>query len=141
MDQQEQDYFMGIENEKYITKVLCDYFDMTFLLKLNTFHPLDFYDNFSDKWFEVKSRRFNHNKYDTTMVGYNKINYIRKSNLKDVYFIFVFDDGNYYYKFNPDDKFETSVGGRCDRGKPEYKMYYYIPINMLVKIDSKFDDE
>ncbi len=130
----EQDLSFGSLNEDYIQDILCEHFKLPNLLKLDKFHPFDFHNSDSGDWFEVKSRRFNHNKYKTTMIGYNKVDYIRKYSMKNVYFIFIFEDGNYYYKYNPDDKFETSIGGRCDRGISEYKKYYYIPIDKLIKI-------
>ena len=130
----EQDILLGNLNEDYIQDILCEHFQIPDLVKLDKFHPFDFKSSDTGEWFEVKSRRFNYNKYNTTMIGYNKVDYIRKYSMKNVYFIFVFDDGNYYYKFNSDDKFETSIGGRCDRGISEYKKYYYIPIERLIKI-------
>ncbi len=130
----EQDLLLGNLNEDYIKDVLCEHFKFFDLLKLDKFHPFDFKSLDTGELFEVKSRRFNHNKYNTTMIGYNKVDYIRKYSIKTAYFVFVFEDGNYYYKFNPDDKFETCIGGRSDRGISEYKKYYYIPINKLIKI-------
>ena len=131
MNKKEQDLLMGQLNEDYIKDIICNHFNIQTINKTPLNHPMDFY--FGDTYFEVKSRRNNYNKYPTTMIGYNKIKWIKNNNIKDVYFIFVFEDGNYYYKYNPEDKFETSIGGRWDRGKEEKKLYYYIPINKLTK--------
>ena len=79
-----------------------------------------------------KNKYIKHNKYKTTMIGYNK--YLEAQKHKTVYFIFSFEDGDYYYKYNKDDKFEIAIGGRCDRNKAEYKDYVYIPITKLIKI-------
>jgi hypothetical protein len=68
------------------------------------------------------------------MIGKNKIDYAQKYNDNTYYFIFVFEDGIYYYKYNINDKLKSSIGGRNDRGTSEYKPYYYIPINYLIKI-------
>ena len=127
----EQDLLMGTLNEDYIKDVICCHFNLANLTKTTFSHPMDFYCD--DIYFEVKSRRNTHNKYDTTMIGYNKIQWIKENNIKDVYFVFVFTDGDYYYKYNPEDKFETGIGGRNDRGKAEYKKYCYIPIDKLTK--------
>lgn len=137
--QEEEDLLMGMENEFYIYKVICAHFNFPMLMKLSKFHPFDYCWN--NIWFEIKSRRFNHDKYNTTMVGYNKIEYVRRNKLTDVYFVFVFEDGDYYYKFNPDDKFDTFIGGRNDRNKAEYKKYYYIPITKFIKLESNLDEE
>lgn len=132
MNKQYDDIFIGKINEDYITDVICSHFNIKKLNKTGSFHQLDFYSD--DKiYFEIKSRRCNHNKYSSTMIGYNKIEWIHKNNIKDVYFVFVFEDGDYFYKYNKEDKFETGLGGRWDRGKNEIKNYYYIPISKLSK--------
>ena len=132
MNKKEQDLLMGQLNEDYIKDVICSHFNLPYLTKTTICHPMDFYCD--ETYFEVKSRRNTHNKYGTTMIGYNKIQWINKNNIKDVYFVFAFFDGDYYYKYNPEDKFETKIGGRWDRERVEKKLYYYIPINKLIKI-------
>jgi len=127
----EEDLEMGQLNEVYIKDIICSHFNIPNITQTPYSHPMDFY--FDDVYFEVKSRRNNHDKYLTTMIGYNKIEWIKENNIKDVYFVFVFYDGDYYYKYNPDDNFETTTGGRWDRGKVEKKLYYYIPTNKLTK--------
>ena len=133
MNKKESDIFMGQLNEDYIKDVICSHFDFKSMLKLDLFHPMDFHSN--NKYFEIKSRRFNHNKYETTMVGKNKIEWVRENYIEgiDFYFVFVFEDGDYFYKYNPEDEFKTGLGGRCDRGRDEIKLYYYIPINKMTK--------
>jgi len=68
------------------------------------------------------------------MIGYTKILHALKQ-IKDVYFIFQFTDGNYYYKYDKTETFEIKKGGRYDRGRPENNLYYYIPIERLIKIE------
>ena len=131
MNKKEQDLLMGKLNEDYIKDVICSHFTLPYLAKTNFFHPMDF--RYNDIYFEVKSRRNTHNKYDTTMIGYNKIEWIIENNIKDVYFVFVFTDGDYYYKYNPIDTFDKSFTGRFDRGKDEKKIYLLIPISKLTK--------
>jgi hypothetical protein len=128
----EQDLEIGQLNELYIQDILCSHFKLPYLNQTTFFHPMDFYCD--GVYFEVKSRRNTHDKYDTTMIGYNKIQWIKDKNIKDVYFVFIFTDGNFYYKYNPEDNFEITTGGRWDRGKVEKKLYYYIPTNKLTKI-------
>ena len=84
---------------------------------------------------ELKSRNNCYNKYPTTMVGYNKIEYAHKFPDKTIYFCFKFTDGLYYYKYNKDDNLEFNLGGRRDRGRDEIKDYCYIPIKYLVKLE------
>ena len=132
MNKKQVDMEFGEENEIYIKDIICHYFQLDTLKKLGIFHQMDFVSN--DNYFEVKSRRNNYDKFTDTMVGYNKIKWIKDNNIKDAYFVFVFNDGNYYYKYNPNDNFITGMGGRMDRGKSELKKYYYIPIDKLKKI-------
>ena len=67
------------------------------------------------------------------MIEYNKIIEANKLN-QTIIFIFMFTDGNYYYEYNKDDNFEIRKGGRKDRGYIEEQLYYYIPINRLIKM-------
>jgi len=126
------DIEMGELNEEYAIDIIKNFLDLNHLKKLDIFDTFDFYNDEKDIFFEVKSRRNKYNKYKTTMIGYNKLLEARKHN--NVYFIFIFLDGNYYYKFDENDNFEISIGGRNDRGKAEYKKYVYIPIEKLKKL-------
>jgi hypothetical protein len=131
-NQYKLDIALGNTTEQYIKNVIKSHFNIPTLLKLSKFHTFDFYGN--DIYFEVKARRNNHDKYESIMIGYNKFEYIRQNDLKEVYFIFVFQDGNFYYKYNDDDELETGICGRNDRNKYEYKKYIYIPVSKLVKL-------
>ena len=73
-------------------------------------------------------------KYETTIVGYNKIEYGNKFPDKKIYFCFKFTDGLYYYLYNKNDDLEYGLGGRQDRGRDETNDYCYIPIKYLVKL-------
>lgn len=84
---------------------------------------------------ELKSRNNCYNKYPTTMVGYNKIEYAHKFPNKNIYFCFKFTDGLYYYKYDKNDTLEFATGGRRDRGREEIKDYCYIPIKYLKKLE------
>ena len=98
---------------------------------LNRTQPYDIFDYYNDTYLvELKSRNNHYSKYPTTMVGYNKLVAADKSN-KVVLFFFKFTDGLYYHKYNPLIEYTIQTGGRCDRGRPEYKKYCYIPINFL----------
>jgi hypothetical protein len=68
------------------------------------------------------------------MVSYSKILY-GKNQSKTSIFIFSFTDGDYYYKYNNDEEFETRNSGRMDRGRNEISLYYFIPIDKLIKIE------
>lgn len=126
------DISFGLGKEIQLENSIKTYFNFKHINKLSKFHCMDY--NCENDYIELKSRRFNHNKYETTMIGINKIQFAQSNKDKNIYFLFAFDDGCYMYKFDSNDKFETTIGGRQDRGKKEYKLYYYIPITSLVKI-------
>ena len=69
------------------------------------------------------------------MVGMNKIEFARKSQ-KKCFFIFKFHDGLFYWKYSKkrEEEFRVAIGGRCDRGRAEYKDYAYILTSCLKKI-------
>jgi hypothetical protein len=132
MDKFKIDEDFGTEQENKSEEYIKKYFKQMTLKKLSRFNKFDFEGDTA--LFEVKTRRNNYNKYPSTMVGYNKILACKKCE-KDVYFIFQYLDGNYYYKYTKDETFEIKKGGRYDRGKIESNYYYFIPIEKLIKID------
>jgi len=126
--QKQEDLTFGDMNELEVLNILKNKYNT--IRKLDKFHPMDY--EAEECYIELKSRRNTHNKYITTMVGKNKIDYCRKQN-KDAYFYFLFTDGLFYYKYDLNDNFQTTIGGRNDRGRNEYKLYYYIPVEKLIK--------
>ena len=101
--------------------------------KLNLF---DYIDKQNKILIELKSRRNEKNKYDTTMIGMNKVNKSIEK-IKDnwnIYYVFNFTDLICYYKFEELNNDWISNGGRKDRGRYEYKKYYFIPISKLNNI-------
>ena len=130
MNKFNEDKIYGDNSEKNIIDCIEKYFDTEITKTTDYYHLMDFYDD--NNYYEIKSRRNKYNQYPTTMIGYNKILYAQKSN-NDVSFIFSFIDGNYYCKYNKWDKFNINMGGRDDRGKEEFKKYFYIPIENLTK--------
>ena len=101
----------------------------------NNFFVFDYVSN--ECYVELKSRRNKLNTYPDTMIGKNKIDFAASVD-RPVYFVFSFIDGLYYWKYNKEDiqngNVRFSVGGRCDRGKAEYKDYAYIKTDILEMI-------
>ena len=52
-----------------------------------------------------------------------------------IYFCFLFTDGLYYYELKDFKEEWVKTNGRLDRGRPEFKPHYNIPITELVKIE------
>jgi len=125
------DYNFGINKEIQLLPTIRDYLKDNTIYKLENSNAFDFKGD--NKYIELKSRNNNYNRYQTTMIGYNKIKKALELN-EDVYFVFNFTDGLYYYKFDRDKELEIKQGGRFDRGIPEIKDYYFIPIEILKEI-------
>ncbi len=132
----QNDIIFGEQKEMSIKNVINEAFKCD-VFKLPPYHPYDFKDLSSNTYYEHKGRRNTYNKYPTTMIGKNKIDFIRQNPNDQYYFIFGFTDGNYYIKYNEDvfNTFEIKNGGRIDRERPEIKAYVYIPIEKLTKMN------
>jgi hypothetical protein len=129
------DIKFGEEKENDLKSKLETYFKCK-LEKTNKCHLFDYIDEQNKILIELKSRRNTKMKYPTTMIGYNKIlESIKK--IKEgytIYYIFNFTDKLSFYKFEKDNNDYHSIGGRKDRGRPEFKKYYFIPVNLLTDI-------
>ena len=126
-----KDIKVGTEKELYIKPILEKHYDLE-LTKTDEFHEMDYKSN--DIYFEIKARNNNYKTYSTTMIGMNKILWLKKNNISKAYFVFIFNDGNYVFEYDPNEEIKSYIGGRNDRGKAEYKQYFYIPIQRLKKL-------
>jgi len=133
--QKRKDVKFGMDKENNLLEHINEHFELD-LHKLPRLHPFDFTDENSDNHFELKSRRCMRYTFSETMVGHNKILYIKEHPNRNYYFVFSFTDGLYYIKYNEElfNTFRVQVGGRCDRGEPEYKDHIYIPVEYLLYI-------
>ena len=133
----DEDIKFGSDKEDEYYELLKNKFDKT--LEKNSY-KYALFDYIGDKCFiELKARRNEHNKYKDTMIGCNKLLFARNC-AKEVFFVFSFDDGLFYYKFNNED-YDTGVirsayGGRDNRGIDERKPYCYVPVKLLIKIST-----
>jgi len=126
--QYHKDLQFGLSEEDRIKPILERYFGE--LNKLTKYEPYDFEN---DKYLiEIKSRRIPHNKYNSLMVNYSKIEKI-DSDTKQIVFIFNCDDGIFYWYYNPT-QFTIGRGGRCDRGCNEYYQMAYVSVEFIKNI-------
>ena len=109
-----KDYTFGLKKEIELLPTIRKFFNDETIIKLDDYNIFDFKGD--SKYIELKSRNCNYNKYPTTMIGYNKIKKALELN-EDIYFIFNFTDGIYYFKFDKNIQLEIKQGGRFDRGK------------------------
>ena len=130
-----KDYDFGIANENNLLCTIKSYFDNDLECCADQYSVVDFTSDTTN--IELKSRRIKHNKYDTAMIGKNKIDYLLNDN-KRGYIVYKYIDGLYYVEINKENvnRFNLGIGGRYDRGKNEVSEIYYIPVEML-KLISK----
>jgi hypothetical protein len=129
-----KDYIQGTNQEDLLLPFFRIFFnDLSIKKQVNPFSVMDFK---GDKLLiELKTRNNALNKYDTTMVGYNKFLGCSKLN-KDIrcFFFFKFTDCLSYYEYDNSNFFTICDGGRSDRGIDESSKYVYIPISKLILV-------
>ena len=126
----------GLEQEVIILEQIRLHFEDESIIKTEEkFNIFDFHSVTNNIFFELKSRKFELNKYPTTMIGINKIKKAHKTKT-DIFLLFNFTDCLTCIKYNEElfKTFEIKKGGRQDRNRYEYSNYIYIPIEYLIKI-------
>jgi|TARA_R110002050_G_scaffold32181_2_gene82954 hypothetical protein len=136
------DMSFGFGEEDIIQPLLEEHFGK--LNKLDKYNPFDFEND--DYIIEVKSRRINHDKYNSLMFNYSKIEKLEGyEDKKPAIFVFNCEDGIYYWEYDSS-QFTIGRGGRCDRGCNEYSRMAYVSTEYLKCIEDMptfngFDDE
>ena len=119
-------YNKALENEIKLKPIIEKYFNLE-LIHTERYDIFDFY--YDNNYFELKCRNCNSNKYNDLMMNVNKwnkgIDYINFN--KNVYYVFEFYDGLFYYKQDINDDFRMN--------KYLGKYYIYIPNEKLTKIN------
>lgn len=125
----ESDYRFGELEEDRIHKTIEKRFGL--LTKMSRWDKHDFKNERYN--IEVKSRKCNYNTYPTTMITCNKV--VEEEN-KKLYFVFNFRDGIYYIRYREAlfSTFEKKMFSRINEAFDE-KQYFYIPIQLLKKIE------
>ena len=134
------DINFGTNQEDYIKKQAEIFFNIKLNKTLDKYNIIDYVND--THLIELKSRRVYRRTYETTMIGQNKIDAMKKGLLLGMRCIclFNFTNGLYYYEITKDsikNIKENMYGGRSDRGDNEYKAngYTYIPTLLLTKIE------
>jgi hypothetical protein len=130
------DYIKGRNKEIELLPLLRQKFSPTLELT-DRFHIFDYKSKEANLYIELKCRNNKRDKYKDTMIGFNKIRAASMCHPHyDVYFVFQYTDGIYYWKYNKNEllQFEVKDGGRTDRGCNEINTYVYIPVNILKNI-------
>ncbi len=132
MSKKYSDLVFGKLKEVEIKEILEGFFNT----KLNTSSKYNLIDFYNDEiYIELKSRRNTYNKFNTTIIGSNKIDYVKTLN-KKCYFVFCYLDGLYYIEYsNLFDSFDLCEEYIFRDGKKELKTNYHIPIEYLKRIN------
>jgi hypothetical protein len=135
MRTQQEDLEYGINNERVALASLEELTGKK-LAHTGKYSLLDFADQEMTVYVELKSRRFAHNKYETTYIGKKKIDQCSNPNI-DYYLAFLFTDGLYYIKYDK----ELFSGFRIEEDF-QYRRYncytanqtlVHIPVQYLTK--------
>ena len=128
-----EDLRKGELHEKKIKKTIQKHLGIK-LKKLKSFSVFDMYNKNEKVLVEIKRRYCNSTKYETTMIGYNKIEYLKNKypNWKGYFFI-TFNDGSYCCCLNDID-YNVSYSGTYNKGFKDYKNHAFINMNEFTKI-------
>ena len=138
--------FMGDLNEKLYEPTIIEKYGDVKRNNTNIKNIMKFYDWENDKTkVELKSRNNDHHYYNTTMIGFNKVEaWGEDTTDKKYYFLFGFLDGLYEWELTQESYDviggEDAVKECIDYTDTEYtpfnpkKQHLYIPIDKLVKI-------
>jgi KaiC/GvpD/RAD55 family RecA-like ATPase len=130
MDSYIKNYNFGIEEENKKKECLEKFFNCKLNHKINNRYCLyDYESECKNIYIEIKSRRNEKLKYETTMIGYNKIQYFYEKFKKNkkVYIVFNFTDCISYYQLKEIKKEYIQMFKRVK--------YYFIPTKELINID------
>ena len=134
MNKHKEDLKFGLNAENIVEEELKKYFKGVRKKKVKN-DPFDY--DIDNGVIELKSRRINHDKYETLFFGKNKYDkgLCYQSEGMRVYYVFNCLDGIYYWEQREDECFHKK-GGRFDRGRPEVQLLTNVPTEYLKKLDT-----
>jgi hypothetical protein len=124
------EYGFGLKGELACNDLICEQFKV----KKNSDRWAVFDYESDECLVELKTRRIKSTQYKDVMMNAPKINKAKETN-KKVIFIYNFLDGLYYWEFDKNITLRQDLNGRSDRGFYEEQIMYYIPINLMKKIN------
>ena len=141
MNKKEIDLSFGYKSESDIHEILEEYFG-TLKNTKDIYGKYFEFDKVNDNYFiEIKTRRINHNQYDSLFFGKNK--FVKGNKLLEenpevrIFYLWKCYDGIFGWEHNSS-PYATKIQGRCDRGRDEYnecidiKQQYIKPLNELL---------
>jgi hypothetical protein len=132
------DYARGIESESKTKSAIETITGCGMIKSPKTNSRFDFSNEEKTIYAELKTRFMNHDKYTTTLITASKVDLCDKDTSKVYYFVFAFDDGVYYLKYDKEvfSKFECKEFCRIRRAdyNDTPKLHYFIPYTSLTKL-------
>ena len=141
MNKKEIDLSFGYKSESDIHEILEEYFG-TLKNTKDIYGKYFEFDKVNDNYLiEIKTRRINHNQYDSLFFGKNK--FVKGNKLLEenpevrIFYLWKCYDGIFGWEHNSS-PYATKIQGRCDRGRDEYndcidiKQKYIKPLNELL---------
>ena len=143
MNKKEIDLRFGFQSESDIHAILEEYFGTLKNTKDVTEYGRHFeFDKVNDKYIiEIKTRRINHNKYNSLFFGNNKFvkgkELIEENPEVRIFYLWKCCDGIFGWEHDSS-PYSIKIQGRCDRGRDEYnecidiQQQYIKPLNELL---------
>lgn len=136
MATQKEDIRFGIDNEVNVLEVLQNYLQTT-LQRSGGYAVMDYTNPGKTIYVELKSRRIKHDTYKSALIGYNKVQFCKNSTA-DCYFVWLYTDGLYWCKYDPELFDSFNVNHEYYRGEREDCINYaqsivYVPVEHLSK--------
>ena len=141
MNKKENDLNFGYKSESDIHEILEEYFG-TLKNTQDIYGKYFEFDKVNDNYFiEIKTRRINHNQYDSLFFGKNK--FVKGKELLEenpelrIFYLWKCCDGIFGWEHNSS-PYSIKIQGRCDRGRDEYnecidiQQKYIKPLNELL---------
>jgi hypothetical protein len=140
----QEDREFGLKNESSVADAIATLFgDAKPIHSEKRYDPFDYYTEGKTHYAEVKTRRNTYKKYPTTLITAKKVRIAAADPTAEYYFVFNFEDGMYYIKYNA----ETFAAFECKEFKRFSRRgiydqpadHIYIPIEALteIKIESR----
>jgi hypothetical protein len=119
-----ENYEFGVKQEIELLRSLQFHFHDNSIERLPEGHSFDYQGK--NKIIELKTRRYEKSDFYDTAINLSKIEFSRNMTEKDVYFVFKFTDGVYFWKYDKTIKLR--------KGYLFGKEHYFIPVCFLGKI-------
>ena len=110
MANQQDDLQFGDANEQRCKAILEEYIGVDLIKNTDPYAVMDYSNPANTVHVELKSRRINHNQYETALIGRNKVEWCRsRPKAEECYFAYSYLDGVFIIKYD-EIKFDTFAG-------------------------------